>query len=240
MTTTVGSRVDTDPTTERPPAPSPTGPAPAGDPSRPAPAWVRVSRPVAEEAPEQAVRPRRVLLQLALGVVAAVVVVAVLGALAARQLAEREAVNDAATMAGVIAEAGWHIQVQLNGRELPERFRLLSQLPVDLVIDHVGRFMPPVETDDEPFRTLCRLLDRGHTWVKLSAPYESIRILGGQCLQPPPKRGRYGPETKRCGHHMSPGCTAKTGSQRSGPPALSQHDFRDPVWLDRAARAGPP
>jgi two-component system NarL family sensor kinase len=105
VTTTVGSRVDTDPTTDRPPVQSPTGPAPAGDPPRPAPAWVRVSRPVAEEAPEQAVRPRRVLLQLALGVVAAVVVVAVLGALAARQLAEREAVNDAATMAGVIAEA---------------------------------------------------------------------------------------------------------------------------------------
>ena len=76
-------------------------------------------------------------------------------------------------VAGSIAEAGWHIQLQLNGRELPERFRLLSQLPVDLVIDHVGRFMPPVETDDGPFRTLCRLLDRGHTWVKLSAPYES-------------------------------------------------------------------
>jgi D-galactarolactone isomerase len=76
-------------------------------------------------------------------------------------------------VAGIIAEAGWHIQLQLNGRELPERFRLLSQLPVDLVVDHVGRFMPPVEVDDEPFAILCRLLDRGHTWVKLSAPYES-------------------------------------------------------------------
>lgn len=78
-----------------------------------------------------------------------------------------------APVAGIIAEAGWHVQLQFNGRDLPERFRLLAQLPVDLVIDHVGRFMPPVEVDDEPFTTLCRLLDRGHTWVKLSAPYES-------------------------------------------------------------------
>ncbi|MBD3784424.1 MAG: integral membrane sensor signal transduction histidine kinase, partial [Micrococcales bacterium] len=51
------------------------------------------------------VGPRRVLVQLALGVAAALVLVGVLGSLAARQLAEREAVNDAATMAGVIAEA---------------------------------------------------------------------------------------------------------------------------------------
>ena len=43
---------------------------------------------------------------LAAGVVGALVVVGVVGTLAARQLAEREAVNDAATMAGVLAEAG--------------------------------------------------------------------------------------------------------------------------------------
>ena len=49
--------------------------------------------------------PRRVFVQLALGVVAALLVVGVVGTLAARQLAEREAVNDAATMADVLAEA---------------------------------------------------------------------------------------------------------------------------------------
>jgi signal transduction histidine kinase len=50
-------------------------------------------------------RPRRVLAQLVLGVVAVLVVVGVLGALAAQRLAEREAVNDAAAMANVLAEA---------------------------------------------------------------------------------------------------------------------------------------
>jgi D-galactarolactone isomerase len=42
-----------------------------------------------------------------------------------------------------------------------------------LVIDHVGRFMPPVEPADERFGVLRRLLDGGDCWVKLSAPYES-------------------------------------------------------------------
>src|SRR3989339_128473 len=43
---------------------------------------------------------------------------------------------------------GWHIQLQLNGRELPEREALLKRLPGRLVVDHVGRFTPPVALDD--------------------------------------------------------------------------------------------
>jgi signal transduction histidine kinase len=46
-----------------------------------------------------------VLAQLVLGVVAVLGIVGVLGALAAQRLAEREAVNDAATMTNVLAEA---------------------------------------------------------------------------------------------------------------------------------------
>ena len=54
---------------------------------------------------EPVLSPRRVLVQLARGSSAALLVVGVVGTLAARQLAEREAVNDAATMADVLAEA---------------------------------------------------------------------------------------------------------------------------------------
>ncbi len=68
---------------------------------------------------------------------------------------------------------GWHIQLQLNGRELPEREEMLKRLPGTLVVDHVGRFMDPVGTDDPAFRTLARLVEDGRCWVKLSAPYES-------------------------------------------------------------------
>ena len=72
-----------------------------------------------------------------------------------------------------IASQGWHIQLQMNGRDLGDRFDALVALPTPLVIDHVGRFMPPVEPDDERFVVLLRLLDTGRCWVKLSAPYES-------------------------------------------------------------------
>ncbi len=76
-------------------------------------------------------------------------------------------------VAELIACHGWHIQLQMNGRELPERLDALLALPTPVVVDHVGRFMPPVEPDDPSFRSLLTLLDTGRCWVKLSAPYES-------------------------------------------------------------------
>ena len=68
---------------------------------------------------------------------------------------------------------GWHIQLQMNGREFPEREAMLKRLPGRLVVDHVGRFMGPVATDEPAFKALLRLLEAGRCWVKLSAPYES-------------------------------------------------------------------
>jgi len=71
-----------------------------------------------------------------------------------------------------IASFGWHIQLQLNGHELIDRQEQLLGLPCPLVIDHVGRFMGPVEPDSDGFTALVRLVDAG-AHVKLSAPYES-------------------------------------------------------------------
>jgi D-galactarolactone isomerase len=72
-----------------------------------------------------------------------------------------------------IAPFGWHIQLQMNGRDLADRVDALLALPTPVVVDHVGRYMPPVEPDDERFAVLLRLVDSGRCWVKLSAPYES-------------------------------------------------------------------
>ncbi len=77
-----------------------------------------------------------------------------------------------------IAQCGWHVQLQLNGRELDQHRDLLMNLPVNVVVDHVGRFMPPTSVGHPSFRALCDLLDTGRCWVKLSAPYESS-VAGG-------------------------------------------------------------
>jgi D-galactarolactone isomerase len=75
-------------------------------------------------------------------------------------------------VAAAISPFGWHLQLQLNGRELPRVLDRLLRLPVGLVVDHVGRFMPTVEPDSDEFAALLSLIDHGAT-VKLSAPYES-------------------------------------------------------------------
>ncbi len=78
-------------------------------------------------------------------------------------------------LAARISAFGWHIQLQLDGRELPRYAAALSRLPVPLVIDHNGKYLEPVATDHPAFKALLRLLAGGNTWVKLSAPYETSR-----------------------------------------------------------------
>jgi D-galactarolactone isomerase len=97
-----------------------------------------------------------------------------------------------------IAPFGWHIQLQMNGRDLIDRSAALIALPTPVVVDHVGRYMPPVEPNDERFQILLRLLDTGRCWVKLSAPYESapdathhypmVTRLAAHLLQQAPER----------------------------------------------------
>lgn len=76
-------------------------------------------------------------------------------------------------VAAMVAPLGWHIQLQMNGHDFGVRLGRLRRLPIDLVVDHVGRFMPPGDVDASSFRALLDRLDDGRTWVKLSAPYES-------------------------------------------------------------------
>lgn len=77
-----------------------------------------------------------------------------------------------APMAARFAAIGWHVNLQLDGRTLPERVAALRALPCPLVIDHVGKFLEPVPTDHPGFRALLELLATGRVWVKLSAAYE--------------------------------------------------------------------
>jgi D-galactarolactone isomerase len=83
--------------------------------------------------------------------------------------------SDLEADAARIAPLGWNIDLQLDGRDLPRHESTLMGLPGKLVIDHTGKFLEPVQPDSEAFQSLCRVLDRGQCWVKLSAPYETSR-----------------------------------------------------------------
>jgi D-galactarolactone isomerase len=70
---------------------------------------------------------------------------------------------------------GWHANIQLDGRELPQWEDSIRRLPGRFVIDHTGKYLEPVTPRQEAFKSLLRLLDTGRCWVKLSAPYETSK-----------------------------------------------------------------
>ena len=70
---------------------------------------------------------------------------------------------------------GWHVNIQLDGRDLPKYEAQIKRLPGKFVIDHTGKFLEPVAPSAEPFKSLLRLIDTGRCWVKLSAPYETSK-----------------------------------------------------------------
>jgi D-galactarolactone isomerase len=72
-----------------------------------------------------------------------------------------------------ISPLGWHPIIQFNGRDIADYTGLLSQVSGNYVIDHAGKFMPPVTPDSAEFSTLLKLVDRGNCYVKLSACYET-------------------------------------------------------------------
>ncbi|MBI3068085.1 MAG: amidohydrolase family protein [Betaproteobacteria bacterium] len=73
-------------------------------------------------------------------------------------------------VAARIKPFGWHVQFHLDGRDLPELAPRLERLPVDIVIDHMGRVPPAAGVAHPGFQRLLALARDGRCWVKLSAP----------------------------------------------------------------------
>ena len=79
-------------------------------------------------------------------------------------------------IAARVDTCGWHVQLQLDGHDLPDREAQILAWPGQVVIDHIGKFLEPVVPDHPAFQCLLRLIDTGRVWVKLSAPYEVSRV----------------------------------------------------------------
>ncbi|HSR13911.1 MAG TPA: amidohydrolase family protein [Thermodesulfobacteriota bacterium] len=80
-------------------------------------------------------------------------------------------IADAPEMARRIAPLGWHLQIQDRGNWLADAVPMMMKLPVDVVIDHVGRTPPENGVSDPGFKALLRFMETGRCWVKISAPY---------------------------------------------------------------------
>ncbi len=68
---------------------------------------------------------------------------------------------------------GWHLIVQFNGCEIDTHSDALQSIETDYVIDHIGKFMPPVPAEDPRVDKILRLIDRGNAWFKIAGCYET-------------------------------------------------------------------
>jgi predicted TIM-barrel fold metal-dependent hydrolase len=70
-----------------------------------------------------------------------------------------------------IEPLGWHVQLHWRADQIAAHAELLDRLPCLIVFDHLARMPHPEGAAHPAFDVVRRLLDRGRTWVKLSAPY---------------------------------------------------------------------
>ncbi len=92
-----------------------------------------------------------------------------------------------------IAKLGWHIQCNMPPEQLVQMEALLISLPVPVIIDHLGR---AIDTASPQYKTVRKLLDSGHGWVKVSGAYlykgGTARLCRRQFRRPrltsPPRR----------------------------------------------------
>lgn len=95
-----------------------------------------------------------------------------------------------------VADLDWHVQLHDNSDRLPPAIAAIEAAGVKkLVVDHFGRPTQPLGVNCPGFRTLLAAIERGRTWVKLSAGYrleppsvgvsyaaELLKVAGGDRL----------------------------------------------------------
>ncbi|MFL9901291.1 amidohydrolase family protein [Paraburkholderia fungorum] len=87
------------------------------------------------------------------------------------RLHTRTGLPDLEALAARVAPLGWHVQLHLEARDLPEIGPRLVRLPVHVVIDHFARVDVRDGVDQPGFKALLTLMESGRCWVKLSAPF---------------------------------------------------------------------
>jgi 2-pyrone-4,6-dicarboxylate lactonase len=77
------------------------------------------------------------------------------------------------TLAKAIAPLGWHIEFLVNLDEAPRFAQAVAELPVDVVVGHLGypRNGAGAWSNAASLDAFLRLFETGRCWVKLTGPY---------------------------------------------------------------------
>jgi len=69
----------------------------------------------------------------------------------------------------------WHVQLQMHSDLIIENGEMLNRLPCPVVFDHMAR-LPETESGRTAYTVIRGMLDRGRTWVKVSAAYLNTKV----------------------------------------------------------------
>ena len=72
---------------------------------------------------------------------------------------------------------GWHLILHLDAVDLPELSDTLKQVPVPMVIDHMGRVKAADGLDQPPFKVLLEWMKDDRFWVKVCGA-ERVSSMG--------------------------------------------------------------
>jgi predicted TIM-barrel fold metal-dependent hydrolase len=102
----------------------------------------------------------------------------------------------------LIRPLGWHLDLHFDARDLPEFDRMLHELPVPFIIDHMGRVPTRDGLEQEPFKVLLKLHRLNpRCWVKISGaerisslgpPFSDAAPFAQQLVQAGPERILWG------------------------------------------------
>ena len=79
--------------------------------------------------------------------------------------------ENARKLAPVMKDLGWHMQLWIDVKDLPDTIPALSEIGLPVVIDHMGRTDARAGAGTPGFQSLVRLVGEGGCWVKMSGAH---------------------------------------------------------------------
>ena len=79
--------------------------------------------------------------------------------------------SEAKMLAPVMEDLGWHLQLWIDVKDLPQVIPTLRSLGLPVVIDHMGRTDARAGPGTEGFQALLRAVGEGWCWTKLSGAH---------------------------------------------------------------------
>jgi predicted TIM-barrel fold metal-dependent hydrolase len=80
-------------------------------------------------------------------------------------------IEDARILAPTLKDLGWHMQLWIDVKDLPDTIPILREIGLPVVIDHMGRTNAQAGIEAAGFQALLRLLGEGGCWVKVSGAH---------------------------------------------------------------------